>query len=54
MAYGGLRGAVAYGLAGFMPDDDLVRKETYLAATIVVIIFTVFVQVNLEVLSLEL
>ncbi|GMT03475.1 hypothetical protein PENTCL1PPCAC_25649, partial [Pristionchus entomophagus] len=43
MAYGGLRGAVSFSLA-FMISDTVSSKNTLLAATYLVILFTVFVQ----------
>ncbi|GMR32922.1 hypothetical protein PMAYCL1PPCAC_03117, partial [Pristionchus mayeri] len=43
MAYGGLRGAVSFSLA-FMISDSVSSKNTLLAATYLVILFTVFVQ----------
>ncbi|CAD5227694.1 unnamed protein product [Bursaphelenchus okinawaensis] len=43
MAYGGLRGAVSFSLA-FMISESSPAKSTILAATYLVIIFTVFVQ----------
>ncbi|CAD5234965.1 unnamed protein product [Bursaphelenchus xylophilus] len=43
MAYGGLRGAVSFCLA-FMISDESPAKSTILAATYLVILFTVFVQ----------
>lgn len=44
MAYGGLRGAIAYGLAASL-EDTFPGKDTIIMATIAVILFTVFVQV---------
>uniref|UniRef100_A0A7E4UYB7 Sodium/hydrogen exchanger n=1 Tax=Panagrellus redivivus TaxID=6233 RepID=A0A7E4UYB7_PANRE len=43
MAYGGLRGAVSFSLA-FMIDNAVTSKPTLLAATYLVIMFTVFIQ----------
>lgn len=43
MAYGGLRGAVSFSLA-FMIDDEVLSKPTILAATYIIILFTVFCQ----------
>ncbi len=49
MAYGGLRGAVAYGLAATLVKRTVLSRETeklYLTTTIFVILFTVFVMVS--------
>ncbi|KAI6191830.1 Sodium/hydrogen exchanger [Aphelenchoides bicaudatus] len=43
MAYGGLRGAVSFSLA-FMISDQVSSKSTILAATYIIILFTVFCQ----------
>ncbi|PAV73270.1 hypothetical protein WR25_14337 isoform F [Diploscapter pachys] len=43
IAYGGLRGAISFSLA-FMIDDSVEEKNTLLAATYMVILFTVFIQ----------
>ncbi|XP_053404076.1 Na(+)/H(+) exchanger beta-like isoform X2 [Mercenaria mercenaria] len=43
MAYGGLRGAVAFSLIGVLSKDNL-PKGVFLTTTLVVIFFTVFVQ----------
>lgn len=43
MAYGGLRGAIAYGLAASLTEEN--GKDTFIMATIAVILFTVFIQV---------
>ncbi len=43
MAYGGLRGAVGFSLVTILPDSDPM-KNIFLTTTIVMIIFTVFVQ----------
>jgi NhaP-type Na+/H+ or K+/H+ antiporter len=45
MAYGGLRGAIAYGLATSL-SDKFPCKDTIMMATIAVIFVTVFVQVQ--------
>lgn len=47
MAYGGLRGAIAFGLLSSVPDS-VVGKSIFTTATIVVIFVTVFVQVCLK------
>lgn len=46
VAYGGLRGAIAFSLGFLLPDDD--TKHMFLTAIITVIFFTVFVQVSLR------
>ncbi|GMS94948.1 hypothetical protein PENTCL1PPCAC_17123, partial [Pristionchus entomophagus] len=43
LSYGGLRGAIAYGLAVSMPDS-IAAKQMFVTTTIVVIFFTVFLQ----------
>ncbi|KAI6221429.1 Sodium/hydrogen exchanger [Aphelenchoides fujianensis] len=45
-SYGGLRGAVSFSLA-FMISDSMESKSTILAATYVIILFTVFGQISL-------
>lgn len=44
IAYGGLRGAISFSLVFLL--DDFPRKKLFITATIVVILFTVFVQVH--------
>lgn len=46
LIYGGLRGAIAFGLAVSMPNS-IVAKDVFVTTTIVVIFFTVFLQVNI-------
>ncbi|XP_024142641.1 sodium/hydrogen exchanger 2 [Oryzias melastigma] len=43
MAYGGLRGAISFALAFTLPDN-ITRKHLFVTATIVIILFTVFLQ----------
>uniref|UniRef100_A0A3Q2PF13 Sodium/hydrogen exchanger n=1 Tax=Fundulus heteroclitus TaxID=8078 RepID=A0A3Q2PF13_FUNHE len=43
LAYGGLRGAISFALAFTLPDT-IVRKQLFVTATIVIILFTVFLQ----------
>lgn len=45
MAYGGLRGAVAYGLVITIDPNIVPAKNMFVTSVIVVIMFTVFVQV---------
>ncbi|KAK2887818.1 hypothetical protein Q8A67_016046 [Cirrhinus molitorella] len=44
VAYGGLRGAIAFSLAFLLSRDDFPMKDMFLTAIITVIFFTVFVQ----------
>ncbi|XP_067267137.1 sodium/hydrogen exchanger 1b isoform X3 [Chanodichthys erythropterus] len=44
VAYGGLRGAIAFSLAFLLSGDDFAMKDMFLTAIITVIFFTVFVQ----------
>ena len=44
MAYGGLRGAIAFALAIMLHPKDIPSSELFITATMAVIIFTVFVQ----------
>lgn len=50
IAYGGLRGAICFSLVFLLPDFH--RKKLFIAATTVVILFTVFVQVKTILVSL--
>ncbi|XP_017560060.1 sodium/hydrogen exchanger 2 [Pygocentrus nattereri] len=43
LAYGGLRGAITFALVYTLPDT-IVQKKLFVTATIVIIIFTVFIQ----------
>lgn len=44
MAYGGLRGAICYGLVMTLDKDILPTKEMFVSTTVIVILFTVFLQ----------
>ena len=47
MAYGGLRGAIAFALAILINERNFAKeKDLFVTATIVVVMFTVFVQVS--------
>lgn len=46
MAYGGLRGAIAFALAILLDDISFPDKNLFVTATILVVMFTVFVQVR--------
>lgn len=46
VAYGGLRGAIAFSLVFLLPDDHFPMKNMFLTAIITVVFFTVFVQVS--------
>ena len=46
MSYGGLRGAIAFALALILDETKIPRKKEFVTATIAVVFFTVFVQVN--------
>lgn len=45
MAYGGLRGAVAYGLAALLDEKKIPEKNLMLGTTLIVVYFTVILQV---------
>lgn len=45
MAYGGLRGAIAFALAIMLHPDYISSVDLFISTTLVVILFTVFVQV---------
>jgi NhaP-type Na+/H+ or K+/H+ antiporter len=47
MAYGGLRGAVCYGLVMSLDADLVPVKNMYVTTSVVVILLTVFVQVHI-------
>ena len=44
MAYGGLRGAICYGLAMTLNAEVIPAKDMFTTTTVVVIVFTVFLQ----------
>ena len=46
MAYGGLRGAIAFSLVTLLDENTFPNKRLFLTTTIVVVYFTVFVQVS--------
>lgn len=45
ISYGGLRGAICYGLAMTLDKDSVPAKDMFVSTTVVVICFTVFFQV---------
>ena len=53
LSYGGLRGAIAYGLANSIDERLVPSKQLFLTTTIAVIYFTVFLQVSPSVRFLE-
>lgn len=52
LSYGGLRGAVSFALAFTLPES-IGHKKLFITGTIVVIIFTVFIQVPFHSKSLS-
>lgn len=46
MSYGGLRGAVAYGLAVMLDETKIKEKNLLLSTTLIVVYFTVILQVR--------
>jgi sodium/hydrogen exchanger 5 len=44
MAYGGLRGAICYGLVMTLDKNSVPAKDMFVSTTVVVICFTVFIQ----------
>ncbi|CAM4637057.1 unnamed protein product [Leuciscus chuanchicus] len=44
MSYGGLRGAVAYGLAAMLDKDKIPEKNLMISTTLIVVYFTVIIQ----------
>ena len=47
MSYGGLRGAIAFSLVVLLKEDHFPNRQLFLTATVVVVYFTVFIQVGL-------
>ena len=54
MSYGGIRGAVAFALALILDENKIPRKKEFVTATIVVVFFTVFIQVSYLIYSTEI
>lgn len=46
MSYGGLRGAVAYGLATMLDENKIKEKNLMVCTTLIVVYFTVILQVT--------
>lgn len=46
MSYGGLRGAVAYGLATMLDENKIKEKNLMVCTTLIVVYFTVILQVR--------
>lgn len=46
MSYGGLRGAVAYGLAVMLEEKRIPEKNLMISTTLIVVYFTVILQVT--------
>ena len=46
MSYGGLRGAVAYGLATMLDENKIKEKNLMVCTTLIVVYFTVILQVS--------
>lgn len=51
MSYGGLRGAVAYGLAVMLDDSKIKEKNLMISTTLIVVYFTVILQVTILVVE---
>lgn len=47
ISYGGLRGAVAYGLAVLLDEKKIPQKNLMLSTTLIVVYFTVILQVRI-------
>ena len=45
MAYGGLRGAVAFSLVEMLQADTIKPRQIFVTTTLIIILFTVFIQV---------
>ena len=54
MSYGGLRGAIAFALALVLDENTIERKKEFVTATIAVVFFTVFIQVELKFIHVRL
>ena len=52
MAYGGLRGAIAFSLVSLLDEETFPNKRLFLTTTIVVVYFTVFLLVSVAVVLL--
>ena len=46
MAYGGIRGAISFSLSILINEKDVPLRNMFVTTTIIVVIFTVFVQVR--------
>jgi NhaP-type Na+/H+ or K+/H+ antiporter len=46
MAYGGLRGAIAFSMVETLNADIVEPRSVFVTTTLIVIIFTVFIQVE--------
>jgi len=46
MAYGGLRGAIAFSMVEMLKADTVGPRAMFVTTTLTVIIFTVFIQVT--------
>ena len=48
MAFGGLRGGIAFCLALSLEEELIPEKKLFVTATIIIVFFTVFVQVSFQ------
>ena len=48
MAYGGSRGAIAFSMVEMLEEDTVPFRNMFVTTTLVVIFFTVFIQVFLD------